>query len=50
MNIYCRDNIKSEMSELLVSHKKSFRGFGPLAKYADRAIAACWQSSANFCG
>jgi hypothetical protein len=24
-------------------------GFGPLANYADRATAACWRSSANFC-
>jgi hypothetical protein len=24
--------------------------FGPLANYADRATAACWRSSANFCG
>jgi hypothetical protein len=27
-----------------------FLGFGPLANYADRATAACWRSSANFCG
>jgi hypothetical protein len=26
------------------------RGFGPLANYAYRATAACWRSSANFCG
>jgi hypothetical protein len=26
------------------------RGFGPLANYADRATAASWRSSANFCG
>jgi hypothetical protein len=26
------------------------RGFGPRANYADRATAACWRSSANFCG
>jgi hypothetical protein len=26
------------------------RGFGPLANYADRATAACWRRSANFCG
>jgi hypothetical protein len=26
------------------------RGFGPLANYADRATAACWRSSASFCG
>jgi hypothetical protein len=30
--------------------KKKIRGFGPLANYADRATAACWRSSANFCG
>jgi hypothetical protein len=30
--------------------KKNLRGFGPLANYADRATAACWRSSANFCG
>jgi hypothetical protein len=29
---------------------KKLRGFGPLANYADRATAACWRSSANFCG
>jgi hypothetical protein len=26
------------------------RGFGPLANYADRATAASWRSSTNFCG
>jgi hypothetical protein len=26
------------------------RGFGPRANYADPATAACWRSSANFCG
>jgi hypothetical protein len=30
--------------------KKTRRGFGPLANYADRATAACWRTSANFCG
>jgi hypothetical protein len=29
--------------------KKNLRGFGPLANYADRATAASWRSSANFC-
>jgi hypothetical protein len=29
---------------------KKLRGFGTLANYADRATAACWPSSANFCG
>jgi hypothetical protein len=30
--------------------KKTLRGFGPLANYADRAAAASWRSSTNFCG
>jgi hypothetical protein len=30
--------------------KKKTRGFGPLANYADRATAAWWRGSANFCG
>jgi hypothetical protein len=30
--------------------KKKLRGFGPLANSADRATAACWRSSASFCG
>jgi hypothetical protein len=30
--------------------KKKLLGFGPLANYADRTTAACWRSSANFCG
>jgi hypothetical protein len=30
--------------------KKNLCGSGPLANYADRATAACWRSSANFCG
>jgi hypothetical protein len=30
--------------------KKKLRGFGPRANYADGATAACWRSSANFCG
>jgi hypothetical protein len=29
---------------------QQLRGFGPLANYADRATAASWQSSTNFCG
>jgi hypothetical protein len=37
--------------ELLAQRKKKrLRGFGPVANYADRATAACWRSSANFCG
>jgi hypothetical protein len=35
---------------LLYKLKLKLRGFGPRANYADRATAACWQSSANFCG
>jgi hypothetical protein len=31
-------------------HKTKLRGFGPRAKYTDRATAAYWRSSANFCG
>jgi hypothetical protein len=30
--------------------KTKLRGFGPLANYADRATAASWRSSTNFCG
>jgi hypothetical protein len=30
--------------------KKTLRGFGPLANYADRATAASLRSSTNFCG
>jgi hypothetical protein len=30
--------------------KKNLRAFGPLANYADRATAASWRSSTNFCG
>jgi hypothetical protein len=30
--------------------KKHTCGFGPLANYADRATAAYWRSSTNFCG
>jgi hypothetical protein len=40
-------------AELLgVSHLGliKLRGFGPLANYAERATAASWRSSANFCG
>jgi hypothetical protein len=29
---------------------KNLRDFSPLANYANRATAACWRSSANFCG
>jgi hypothetical protein len=31
-------------------YTKKLRGFGPLANYADRATAASWRSSTNFCG
>jgi hypothetical protein len=33
----------------LNSIKKNLRGFDPLANYADRATAASWRSSTNFC-
>jgi hypothetical protein len=29
-------------------NRTKLRGFGPRAKYTDRATAACWRSSANF--
>jgi hypothetical protein len=29
---------------------KKLRGFGSLTNYADRATAASWRSSTNFCG
>jgi hypothetical protein len=35
---------------LMIHTDKKLRDFGPLANYADRATAACWRSSANFCG
>jgi hypothetical protein len=34
---------------LFIKLKLKLRGFGPLANYADRATAASWRSSANFC-
>jgi hypothetical protein len=30
--------------------KTKLLGFGPRASYTDLATAACWRSSANFCG
>jgi hypothetical protein len=42
LNLVCRI---TELSAL-----KKRRDFGPLANYADRVTAACWRSSANFCG
>jgi hypothetical protein len=38
------------LSELEQKKKKKLRGFGPLANHADRATAASWRSSTNFCG
>jgi hypothetical protein len=35
---------------LTCNKKKKLRGFGPLANHADRATAASWRSSTNFCG
>jgi hypothetical protein len=34
----------------LIDTLKKLRGFGPRANYTDRATAACWRNSANFCG
>jgi hypothetical protein len=34
----------------IVNNEKKVRGFGPLANYADRATAASWRSTTNFCG
>jgi hypothetical protein len=35
---------------VIYTKKKKLRGFGPLADHADRATAASWRSSTNFCG
>jgi hypothetical protein len=43
----------SNLGRLLLAKKNKLKklcGFGPLANYADRATAASWRSSANFCG
>jgi hypothetical protein len=40
-------------SRLIIGERErtqKLRGFGPLANYADRATAASWRSSTNFCG
>jgi hypothetical protein len=33
----------------LKTKKTTLRDFGPRTNYTDRAIAACWRSSVNFC-
>jgi hypothetical protein len=35
---------------IITKLKTKLRGFGRRANYADQATAACWRSSANFCG
>jgi hypothetical protein len=37
-------------SFLYTKTKLNSAAFGPRANYADRATAASWRSSANFCG
>jgi hypothetical protein len=34
----------------ITSLERKLRGFGPRANYTDRATAAFWRSSTNFCG
>jgi hypothetical protein len=43
-------NIRYELIYEYIYDKLKLRGFGPLANYADRATAASWRSSTNFCG
>jgi hypothetical protein len=46
-----RNNIYSKKCQNTRTQTKTkLRGFGPRENYADRATAACWRSSANFCG
>jgi hypothetical protein len=40
----------SRCGRYVIVIKNKLRGFGPRANYADEATAACWRSSANFCG
>jgi hypothetical protein len=56
-NTICRSKpIKSQFvsmwstSTVYRYKKKTLRGFGPLANYADRATATSWRSSTNCCG
>jgi hypothetical protein len=35
---------------IMIIKNLKLRGFGPLANYANRATAASWRSSTNFCG
>jgi hypothetical protein len=59
LDTHCRKILKShkyifiyvyESRKYVSSIIKKLRGFGPLANYADRATAASWRSSSNFCG
>jgi hypothetical protein len=43
-------SLLQEHYEKVIYKKKTLRGFGPLANYADRSTAASWLSSTNFCG
>jgi hypothetical protein len=43
-------NITTEIESKEYLQDLNLRGFGPLANYADRATAASWRSSTNFCG
>jgi hypothetical protein len=52
---YLAKNIMKQVATIRKHHKEGktktkLRGFGLRANYADRATAACWRSSANFCG
>jgi hypothetical protein len=42
--------LKLKSRRLLWGSAVLLRGFGPLENYADRATAASWRSSTNFCG
>jgi hypothetical protein len=49
---FCRQNAGSlnvKASNIYI-YKTKLRGFGPRANNTDRATAACWRISANFCG
>jgi hypothetical protein len=41
--------VTNENRKIQTKKKKKLRGLGPRANYADRATAASWRSSANFC-
>jgi hypothetical protein len=43
-------NTSKNIEYVSVQQQKILRVFGPLVNYADRATAAPWRSSTNFCG